>query len=42
MFVVGIESLSMEHGIDGVDTLKVAAEDDICLQLIRQHRDDLW
>lgn len=42
MLIVGVEGLPMEHGVDGVDALEVTTDENVGLQFIGEHRDDLW
>lgn len=41
LLVIRIEGLSVDHGIYRVDTLEVATQKDISLQLVRENGDDL-
>jgi hypothetical protein len=42
MLIVGVERLSVYHGINWIDTLKVPLQQNIRLQFLRQDRYCLW
>lgn len=41
VLVVGVKGLAVEHGVDGVDALKVPGEEDVGLQLVGEDGDHL-
>lgn len=42
VLVVGVECLSVNHGIDRVDAFEISIQKDVCLDLLGEDRNNLW